>query len=301
MARLGGPPELAKAAEECRRAQRGGARGATSFCLAAAAHLHEWLAATEIGQRTGAIDVNPTVGGSLPKTELDPYAVDRVLDAQHRTPTGLTYTCRLLTQWALFEGSGQSILQPQDELYGRPIVDYRPADFAALDQAAENCAKEVAPLISDVMPVKADESLLQNFADFRKSLPRLRARQAELQAVRREKHQEAALMGQVDRDYRTGRVLAPDNATAQESVCLERVSQAWRASGQNNGRRTLELRDSRLDTENGRFVARGTATVVDVNSAAHNVISASSFSCTFDQTSSRVANFQLTPGFAPTR
>src|SRR5262249_44839920 len=98
----------------------------------AIAHLRQVAAGVAMSRQTGAIDADPTTGRALPKTDANPFAVDQRLDLPRSTPTGLSFTCRQVIQWTQFEAPGLSILNPGDNLFGRRIVDYRPADFSAL-------------------------------------------------------------------------------------------------------------------------------------------------------------------------
>ena len=102
-----------------------------AFCTVAVAVLRRPAAGLALSRHTGAIDAHPATGLALPKTETDPYAADRLLDAPHTTPTGLAYTCRQISLWAVYEAPGLTVLKPRDTLFGRPIVAYRPPDFAA--------------------------------------------------------------------------------------------------------------------------------------------------------------------------
>ena len=291
---VAGPRDLDLAEADCRRAGAAAAPPATDFCLAAAAQLRQAAASLAISRHTGAIDVDPTTGRALPKTDSSPFAADRVLDEPRRTATGLSYNCRQVTQWALFEAPDLSILTPRDTLFGRRVTDLAPGDFAAMDQAAAGCAAATAAL-------DPDGSLAEEFATFRRSLGALKTRQAELRAAQSRGHADAALAAQVDQSNRSSRLTSPASVTPQESACIERVRQAWRASGQSNGR-SLEIRDTRMAAESGRLVAYGTANIVNAETVQHDVIAASMFSCTFDHgTGDRVANLRLQPGFSAAR
>jgi hypothetical protein len=248
-----------------------------------------------LSRYTGAIDVQPATGLALPKTETDPYAADRLLDAPHTTPTGLAYTCRQMSLWAVYDAPGLTVLKPRDTLFGRPIVAYRPADFAALDSAAAACAKAIAA-------VDPRGTMAPTFTSFRRSLDALKTRQAALVREQQQNRQDADLIAQVARNARGGPVIATSNVSAQEGACIERVKQAWRASGQEDRRRSLEVRDTRLVTEGGRFVAHGRAEILDLETTQRDAIAASTFSCTFDRNSgSRIAAFDVRPSFAALR
>jgi TPR repeat protein len=289
---LGGPRDLDAAERDCAHAQaKSNGRVSTAFCAVAAALLRRAAAGLALSRQTGAIDVHPATGLALPKTEGDPYVGDRLLDEPRMTPTGLAYTCRQMSSWAIYEAPGFTVLKPRDTLFGRPIIAYRPADFAALDNAAASCANALAG-------VDPRGSLAPNFAAFRRSLDTLKARQVTLLKEQQVSRQDAALIEQLDRDYRTGRYMGSPNLTTQEGACIERVRQAWRASGRENRRRSLEIRDTSLATEGGRYVVRGTANTVSLDTAQREVIAGSAFSCTFEPgASERVATFSLEPGF----
>lgn len=261
----------------------------------AAGNLRPAAAGLALSRHTGAIDVHPATGLALPKTETDPYAADRLLDAPHTTPTGLAYTCRQISLWAVYEAPGFTVLTPRDTLFGRPIIAFRPPDFAALDSAAAGCAKAVAA-------VDPRGSMAPAFTAFRHSLDTLKTRQAALAREQQQKERDADLIAQVDRNARSGSFIATSNVSAQEGACIERVKQAWRASGQEGRRRSLEVRDTRLVSEGGRFVAYGRANILNLDTTQRDVIAASTFNCTFDQNSgSRIAAFDLRPGFAALR
>jgi TPR repeat protein len=293
---LAGSRDLDAAERDCGRAQANSeGRVSTAFCTVAAADLRRAAAGLALSRHTGAIDVHPATGLALPRTETDPYAADRLLDAPHTTATGLAYTCRQISLWAVYEAPGLTVLKPSDTLFGRPIVAYRPADFAALDSAAAGCAKAVAA-------VDPRGSMAPTFTVFRRSLDALKTRQAALAREQRQNRQDADLIAQVARNARSGSFIATSNVSAQEGACIERVKQAWRASGQEGRKRSLEVRDTRLVTEGGRFVAYGRADILDLDTTQRNVIAASAFSCTFDQNSGiRIAAFDLRPGFAALR
>ena len=293
---LAGQRDLDAAARDCGRAQANSeGRVSAAFCTVAAADLRRAAAGLALSRYTGAIDVHPATGLALPRTETDPYAADRLLDAAHATPTGLAYTCRQISLWAVYEARGFTVLKPSDTLFGRPIVAYRPPDFAALDSAAAACAKAIAA-------VDPRGSMAPTFTAFRHSLEALKTRQAALVREQQQNRQDADLIAQVDRTARSGSFIASSNVSAQEGACLERVKQAWRASGQERRRRSLEVRDTRLVSEGGRFVAYGRADILDLDTTQRGVIAASTFSCTFDQNSaSRIAAFDLRPAFAASR
>ena len=293
---LAGPRDLDAAARDCGRAQANSeGQVSTAFCTVAAADLRRAATGLALSRHTGAIDVHPATGLALPKTETDPYAVDRLLDAPHTTSTGLAYTCRRISLWAVYEAPGFTVLTPRDTLFGRPIIAYRAPDFAALDTAAAACAKAVAGF-------DPRGSIVPTFTTFRHSLAALKTRQAALVREQQQNRQDADLIAQVDRTARSGSFIASSNVSAQEGACIERVKQAWRASGQQSRRRSLEVRDTRLVTEGGRFVAYGRANILDLDTTQRDVIAASTFNCTFDQNSgSRIAAFDLRPGFAASR
>lgn len=293
---LAGPRDLDAAERDCGRAQANSeGRVSAAFCIVAAADLRRAAAGLALSRHTGAIDVQPATGLALPRTETDPYAADRLLDAPHTTATGLTYTCRQISLWAVYEARGFSVLKPSDTLFGRQIVAYRPSDFAALDSAAAACAKAVAA-------VDPRGSMAPTFSAFRRSLDALKTRQAALAREQQQMRQEADLIAQVDRNARSGSFIAASNASAQEDACIERLKKVWRASGQEGRRRSLEVRDTRLVSEGGHLVARGRADILDLDTTQRSVIAASTFSCTFDRNSgSRIAAFDLRPGFAALR
>lgn len=174
---LGGPRDLAQAEADCSKAQAHSAgRISAAFCLAAIVKLRRDAQSLALGRALGNIDSSPVTGLPLPKTEADPYLADRLLNARHRTDTGLEYTCRQIQQWARFEAPGLVILTPRDKLFGRKIVDYRPADFAALRDAAASCIATLA--VAD-----SGGTLRGDFTTFRDSLGALAARQATLRAA----------------------------------------------------------------------------------------------------------------------
>jgi hypothetical protein len=294
---VGAPRDLDMAEADCVRAGASAKpHTATAFCIAAVAQLRQATASSVISRHTGAIDANPTTGRPLPKTDANPFAADRELDAPRKTPTGLSFTCREVTQWALFEAPRLSILKPRDTLFGRRIIEYRPADFAALDQIAVTCTKATAA-------VDPDGSLAKNFATFRKSLRTLEERQAELRNEQRISRDEAAQIKQVDHVYQMAHIAPPDTGTisiysAQESACIDRVKRGWQASSQNNEHQALEISGSNRVTENGRYVAYGVANIVVTNSTQRDVSSVSMYRCTFDKGGSDIAKFELLPGFS---
>jgi TPR repeat protein len=286
-----GPRDLDLAEDDCRSAgEAAGAHPAAVFCLEAVAQLRQAAASLAISRHTGAIDVDPTTGGVLPKTDTSPFAVDRVLDEARQTTTGLSYTCRQVTQWALYEMPGLVILQPSDSLFGRQIIDYRPADFAALERLADECTKATAA-------VDADGSLRRQFATFRRSIRALETSQAELHQQRLVRRDEAAAIKSVEQAYRTSH-LTMAIYSPQEQACIRRVKQSWRASGRDTGHRALEISASNRESENGRFVAYGVANVVETDSTQRGVLSISMYRCTFDKGDDSIANFQLSPDFA---
>jgi TPR repeat protein len=293
---LAGPRDLDAAERDCGRAQaNSNGQVSTAFCTKAAAELRRAAAGLAFSRHIGAIDVYPATGLALPRTETDPYAADRLLDAPHTTSTGLAYTCRRISLWAVYEAPGLAVLTPRDTLFGRLIVDYQPPDFAALDAAAVACAKAVAA-------VDPRGSLTPTFAAFRRSLDALKTRRAALVRVQQQRRQDADLIAQVDRNARSGSFIASSNVSAQEGACIDRLKQAWRASGQEARRRSLEVRDTRLVSESGRVVAYGRADILNLDAGQRNVIGASTFSCAFDQNGgSRIAAFELRPNFAALR
>jgi TPR repeat protein len=289
---LGGPRDLDAAETDCKRAAATGSPPpATAFCLAAVAQLRQSIANLAMSRHTRSIDADPTVGRALPKTAPDPFAADRVLDDPRKTPTGLTFTCRQMSDWALYEAPGLGILRPRDVLFGRQILAYQAADFTALEQAATTCTR----LTAGVDPTG---SLAQNFTTFRQSLGKLRARQAELKAELQRDRDEQSRIVQVNQDYRGGTLAS---YTPQETACIERVKRAWQASAGRNAGRKLEIRDSRRIVENGAYSAQGSANVVADEAGHGNVVSVSMFACTFDRSGTQVAGFELTPGFASVR
>ncbi len=290
---VGGPRDLAAAKADCAHADASAQpHTSTAFCLAAIAQLTRATSELAVSRDMGTVDADPTTGLPLPKTAPDPYAADRVLDAPHTTPTGLAYTCRQVSESALYEMPGLSILTPSDALFGRRIIDYRPADFSALDHAAATCAQATAT-------VDQDGSLAKNFATFRQSLPALRVRQAALLADRRRAAAEAARIREVNQAYRSGPVAGLSVRTPQENACIEQVRRAWQASAGNAPNRGLEIRDSQRDAESGHFLAYGIANVVATDADQRRVIATSMFTCTFADDSNRIAKLQLLPGFSP--
>lgn len=289
---LGGPRDLDASERNCARAQDiSEGRVSAAFCAAAVAQLQQADIGLALSRHTGAVDVHPTAGLPLPKTVPDPYASDRLLDAPHVTGTGLAYTCRQISSWAIYEVPGLAVLTPRDKLFGRPIIAYSPEDFAALDKAAAGCANALAS-------VDPRSAWTPSFAAFRGSLETLRTRQAALLREKQQNHRHAELLQQVDRDYRTGRYLGASKLTIQEGVCIERVRQAWRASSQEDRRRGLETRDTRRVTEGARYVVYGRANTLNLDSAQREVIAGSAFTCTFEPgATDRIAFFNLQPGF----
>ena len=294
---VGAPRDLDMAEADCVRAGASAKpHTATAFCIAAVAQLRQATASSVISRHTGAIDADPTTGRPLLKTDTNPFATDRALDAPRTTPTGLSFTCRQVIQWALFEAPGLSILKPGDTLFGRRIIEYRPIDFAALDQIAVACTKATAA-------VDPDGSLAKNFTTFRKSLRALEERRAGLRNEQRVSRDETAHIAQVDRVYQTAHIAPPDTGTIsiyspQESACVDRVRRSWQASSQNNGHRALDISGSNRVTENGRYVAYGVANIVVTDSTQRDVSSVSMFRCTFDKGGSGLTEFQLMPGFS---
>jgi hypothetical protein len=294
---VGGPRDLDMAEADCVRAGASAKpHTATGFCIAAVAQLRQATASLAFSRHTGAIDAAPTTGRALPKTHTNPFAADRELDAPRTTPTGLSFTCRQVIQWALFEAPRLSILKPRDTLFGRRIIEYRPADFAALDQIAVACTKATSA-------VDPDGSLAKNFTTFRKSLRALEERRAELRNEQRNSRDETAQIAEVDNIYRTAHTAPPDVGTisiysAQESACVDRVKRGWQASGQNNGHRALEINGSNRVTENGRYVAYGVVNIVVTDSTKRDVSSVSMYRCTFDKGGREIAKFELLPGFS---
>jgi hypothetical protein len=287
---VGFPRDLDLAEADCVRARGGAAPApASAFCIAAVAKLRERTADLAMSRQTGAIDTDPTTGQALPKTGRDPFAVDRLLDQPRKTPTGLSYNCRQVTQWALYEAPGLTILRPRDTLFGRRIVDYRPADFAALEQLADACTKAAAT-------VDADGTLRQQFATFRQSIRGLEARQAQLHQQALTRRNEDAEIADVDRAYRTTH-LTMSIYSSQELACIERVKQSWQARMRDHRDRAVEIASSNRETENGRFVAYGVANVVNTGSTQRDVLSVSTYRCSFDARNNAIADFQLSPGF----
>ena len=289
---LGGPRDLDAAEADCKRA---GATGkpppATSFCSAAVAQLRQSIADLAMSRHVRSIDADPTIGRVLPKTAPDSFAADRVLDEPRKTPTGLTFTCRRMSDWALYEAPGLGILRPRDLLFGRQILAFQAADFTALEQAAATCTQ----LTAEVDP---NGSLGQNFATFRQSMGKLRTRQAELKAELQRERDEQSRISQVNQDYRGGTLAS---YSAQETACIDRVKRAWQASAGRTAGRRLEIRDSRRIVENGGYSAQGSANVIEGDTAHRSVVASSVFACTFDRTGSQVATFELVPGFASAR
>jgi hypothetical protein len=287
---VGTPRDLDIAEADCVRAGSGAKpRPATAFCLAATAKLREQNANLAIGRQAGSIDVDPTTGQALPKTGRDPFALDRVLDLPHTTPTGLSYTCRQVAQWALYEAPGLAILGPRDALFGRRIVDYRPADFASLEHLAETCAKTTAT-------VGDDGTLQQQFATFRQSVRGIEARRSQLEQQQLANRDDAAEVAAVDRTYQASH-LSMSIYSSQELACIERVKQSWQTSALSRRDRAIEIASSNRETENARFVTYGVANVVATASAQRDVLSISTYRCSFDKRNDGIADFQLSPGF----
>ena len=287
---VGGRRDLDIAEADCVRAGTGTKpHSATAYCIAAAAKLRERTASLAISRSTSAIDADPTTGQALPKTGGNPFAVDHVLQQRRTTQTGLSFSCQQVAQWALYEAPDLAILRPSDTLFGRRIVDYGPADFAALEQLADACTRDTAAL-------DADGSLRQQFATFRQSIRPLEARQTQLAQQLRTSRDEAAKINSVDQTYRTSHITMTIRS-AQEEACISRVKQSWQASGRDDGHHAVEIGTSSRGSENDRLVAYGIANVVETDSARRAVLSISTYRCTFDQGDGNIAKFQLSPGF----
>jgi hypothetical protein len=288
---IDGARDLDTAETDCRRTEASAKpHTPTAFCLAAVTQLRSASASLAMSRRTNAVDVDPTTGRTLPKTTSDPFAADQLLDQPRKTSTGLDFTCRQIMQWALYEAPGLGVLTPRDSLFGRRIVDLRPADFTALDRAAVTCAEATAP-------VDPQGLLSENFAAFRKSLHALETRQAQLTGDERGSRADAAMIAEVDRVYRNSHI-SLSTYTSQESACIDRVRQSWQASRQDTGQRELQISGSNRATENGRYVAYGTANVVDTASPQRDAVLVSIYRCTFDSGSGGIAKFQLSPAFS---
>lgn len=271
---VGVPRDLARAQTDCAKAEAQSAGHlSAAFCLAAVDRLRRDAQTLAAGQASGNIDTNPVTGLPLPKTEVDPYLADRLLDQKRRTNTGLEYTCRQLREWAEFEAPGLIILTPRDKLFGRKIVDYRPADFAALREAAAGCIKIVAD-------VDLDGSVRQDLVTFRNSLGALETRRVALRASSAA-HAELASPA-IDAAALRVEVVAPGSVvTPQENACFDDLKRTWAARNPSGKTHTaLEIAQSKLAIENGSYVVRGLVSVVE-DRAGRQVRQRNAFTCSF--------------------
>jgi TPR repeat protein len=291
---LGGPRDLAQAESDCSSAQAGGGGHlSAAFCLAAVAELQRATESLALGRALGDIDTNPTTGLSLPKTEVDPYLADRLLDAPHRSATGLDYTCRQFQDWARYDAPGLVILTPRDRLFGRKIVDYRPIDFASLDDAAADCMKTVAA-------ADAGGGLRRDFIAFRESLGTLAARRAGLLAEESRRRSETQKIELEERARKVNVVILPSIVTPQEGACFEEVRRAWVARSVKENT-ALEINDSRRALENGNYVVRGHARTIETDDERRDAKEYATFSCAFKGESSEIATSALLPDARPRR
>jgi hypothetical protein len=148
----------------CREAQAGDP--AAAFCVAA------------IGEqrRLAAGATGPSHFARTPEQppSIDALALDRVLESVHQTKTGLQFSCRDILKWSRYEtAEGMEVITATTRAFGRPILSFAPPDYAALDQAAAECAAKIAAYDSD-------GSTRRHFAEFRKMLPLIEARQRDL-------------------------------------------------------------------------------------------------------------------------
>ena len=290
---IGGPRDLAQAQADCAKAEAQSAGHlSAAFCLAAVDRLRRDAQSLAVGQASGNIDANPVTGLPLPKTEVDPYLADRLLDAPRRTDTGLDYTCRQMREWALYEAPGLVILTPRDKLFGRKIVDYRPADFTALREAAGTCMKTLAE-------VDIDGSVRRDLAVFRDSMGALAARRIALRAALPTRGGSAAVEPPIhDVDV----VTSASIVTPQENACFAELKRTWVAGKASaKGRAVLEIDESKLAVEDGSYVVRGHASIVDPNDARREARKHASFTCTFNGDTNEIATSALLPDTHPRR
>jgi TPR repeat protein len=274
---VGETRNLALAELDCKNAEaRSGGDISAAFCVAAARQLRLSTESLSLGRELSNIDIDPLTNQPLPKTVVDPYLVDRLLDAPHKTTTGLEYTCRGMQQWALFDAPGLVILNPRDKLFGRNIVAYRPDDFAALDQGAEQCIKAIAP---------ADPrgTLHHNLTVFRRSLASLAARRDALldeQLLTRAEASQIELENVIDK---ASVVILPSLfLTPHEGACMAEIRRLWAArAAAAKKHNTLEILASARIVKDGNYVVRGHAREVEINNGHRNLKGSDTFTCTF--------------------
>jgi TPR repeat protein len=290
---LGGPRDLDLAERDCLSAkQRGEGHVSAAFCLAAIAEMRRSLDAAAQG-RGPAIDQAAT-GRPLPNTLPDPFAIDRALDAPHRTAGGLDYTCRKMAEWARFEAPGMVILKPRDKLFGKPILDFKSRDYDELDGAALACADAAAT-------TGGDYSLRRDLAAFRSSMTDLRTRQASLQTQNLQARAEAdqlardQLQAVRDQQIRMSEVrIDASLATPQEQACAEAIRRG--VTGSLLGEQTtLEIRNSNRSDDNGNFVVHGEARLIQSAGNMRQTRDFEPFTCAFIGRTEKIANAVLLP------
>lgn len=279
LAGLGGPQDLDAAARDCAGAnERGQGHVSAAFCLAAVAAERDLLSLASQGVGPA---LDQVTGRPLPATVPDPFAADRVLDQPHRTAGGLDYTCRKLADWARFEAPGLTILEPRDKAFGKPILAYGGRDFDDLDRAAAACA-------SAISAIAGNDRLRRNLDDFRTSMADLRTRQASLQGEHRQSSAEAAqiahdqqLFAREQRAQMSEVHVVASLATPQEQTCVEEIRRG--VAGSLLGEQTtVEIRNSRRSGDNGNYVVRGEARVMETTGGTWQELQGfSPYTCSF--------------------
>ncbi len=160
----------------CAEAQSRDPAVSAGFCLATVEQQRARTAAG--GVPSHFADRQDAPETPAPTSVATSLARDRALESVRLTETGLQFNCRDILKWARYETpAGLGILTADSRAFGRPIVEFRDQDYAALDRAATGCATALAPNDRD----GSERRLL---AEFRKMLPLLKARQSEIERQR---------------------------------------------------------------------------------------------------------------------
>jgi hypothetical protein len=281
LAGLSGPRDLDTAESGCSLLdEHNPGRVSLGFCLAAIEALRTAGDADLAGR--------PARASTRASTEVYPVELDRSLEVQHRTATGLGYTCREILNWTRFEAPGLSIVRPSDRVFGKIITEYGAGDFAELDRAAAGCMTAIAA-------TDRGGALRAQFAAFHGAWNELRARQVAL-LMERDRMNEDSRQRLEQNASRTNVIVTSSGETQQEKACFSAVQRVWLTQG--DARRNdlaLEIRDSALSEERGNYVVRGQARVLDISAGSRETRSSTRYTCSFVGRTSLVASSVLTP------
>ncbi len=254
----------------------------SDFCVAAV-RAERVLAESEINPSHFAYPA-PWPAASELTSVPNALGPDRVLETVHSTASGMRFSCRDLNNWSRYG------LQLDGLMFGRPILQFGPQDYAALDAGAADCATAIAPY-------DKDGSERRQLAEFRAMLPSLQMHQQELARHTADLQAEKQRQAQEDATRNRDFLLVVAALSAPQNQCIDAVRRAWLSRRFSPAARSLEIRSVATNEVDGNTVVSGDARVI-ANPLDDNV-KASTYSCTFDGQSQTIIATSVVPAAAP--